>query len=324
MKSLAKLTALEVYYPEKKLTNKDLEALVDTNDEWIVQRTGIHERHISEDNEYSSTMAIKAVENLINNYHVDISNVDMIIVSTYAPDFMTPSVSALVQNAFNLKNCGAIDVNAACAGFVYSLTVANALITCGSNNKILVIASETVSKTVDYTDRNTCILFGDGAGAALIEKTEVPGSFINTFSSTNGALGDKLYCSNLSNKILDTEVEKERKVVQDGRAIYNFALKDVYSGIKELLVKSDMSIDDIDWFIPHSANKRIIEALCKKLNFPIEKALTSVELFGNTSSASIPLALSLALKKNQIKKGDTILLYGFGGGVTQAGVILNF
>lgn len=324
MKSSAQLVALDVYYPEKKLTNRDLELLVDTNDEWITQRTGIIERRISEENEYSSSMAIKAVNNLIQNYNVNISDVDMIIVSTFAPDFLTPSVAALVQNNFNIEKCGTIDLNAACAGFTYSLSIANALITCGANNKILVIASEPVSKTVDYTDRSTCILFGDGAGVALIEKSESDGAFINTFSSTNGSLGNKLYCSNLSNNILGEDVLTERKIVQDGRAIYNFALKDVYAGITELISKSNLSIEEIDWFVPHSANKRIIEALCKKLNYPLEKTLTSVEYFGNTSSASIPLAISLALNKGLIKKGNTLLLYGFGGGVTQSGVILKW
>lgn len=324
MISTTKLVAVDAYIPEKKLTNMDLEKMIETSDEWITRRTGIKERRIADSSEFASTMAIHAVENLIAHHNVYISDVDMIIVSTFTPDHYIPSVSCLVQQHFQIENCGAIDLNAACSGFVYALTVANGLITCGANKKILVIASETVSKTVDYTDRGTCILFGDGAGVALLQEDPASASFIASYSATNGVLGDKLYCSNLSQSILGEEVIKQRQVVQDGKAIFNFATKEVALGIQCLLKRAKLAINDIDWFVPHSANKRIIDLLCKKLDFPIENTLTSVQNFGNTSSASIPLALNLALEKNIIKKGDTLLLYGFGGGVTQAGTIIKW
>jgi 3-oxoacyl-[acyl-carrier-protein] synthase-3 len=298
--------------------------MVDTSDEWIVRRTGVRERRLSKETEFSSNMAIKAVGNLIERYRVNVDDVDMILVTTFTPDHFSPTVSALVQGHFGMEKCGTMDISAGCTGFVYALCVADSLITAGYSKKILVIASETVSKAVDYSDRNTCVLFGDAAVAALIVRTEEKGSFISSYFSTDGNFGEKVSCSNLSQSVNGHVLGKKKTFEQEGRFLYEYVLKSVPNGVSNLLKKAELTLDDINWFIPHSANLRMIEAICKRLDFPMEKTLISNELYGNTSSASIPLALWIALEESKIRSGDKMVLYGFGGGLTQGGVIIEW
>ena len=324
IKSETKITGVGGYVPEHILTNNDLEKLVDTSDEWIIRRTGINKRHISSETENASNLAIKAVENLIEVYGADVSDVDMIVVSTTSPDHFVPNVASLIQGHFDIKKTGVMDINVACTGYVYALSVANAFISIGQNKKILVIATETISKLIDYTDRDTCILFGDGASAFLLEKTDEKGAFITTNFVTNGSGADSIYCSNLSKSVGKLSGIKEHLIVQNGREVYRYVMKNVVDGIKTLLETSQLSLSDINWFVPHSANLRLIEGICKRLEYPIEKTLLSVTEFGNTSSASIPLAIWLALKESKIAPGDKILLYGFGGGLTHGGIIIEW
>ena len=323
--SRAKVTALGAYIPEKKLTNHNLEKMVDTTDEWIIQRTGIKERRISDDTEFTSDLAYKAIEDLVERFSVTIDDIDLIIVATITPDYRTPSVSAVIQGRMNLpETVGVLDLNAACAGFVYALQVANGMITTGQSQKVLVVSVEELSKITDYTDRDTCVLFGDGAGAALVEYNQKTTGFLGTYYGSDGKSGNKLYCTGLSDQFGPEKVDRKNYLFQDGRAVYNFAIKTIPRGIKALLEKSDMTIDHIDWFVPHSANLRMIHSICDKIGISREKALTSLEYFGNTSSATIPLALWLALKDDRLKRGDKLLLYGFGGGLTHAGVIIEW
>lgn len=322
--SKSRITALGTYVPERRLTNKDLEELVDTSDEWIVQRTGMRERRIANKNEFSSTLAFKAIENLIKRYTKDMSDVDCIIVSTSTPDYTFPNVASQIQEHFNIKQAGAMDLNAACAGFTYGLHVANGLITSGLHRKILFVATETLSKITDYTDRTTCILFGDGASAVLIERdTETP-SFIASHMGTNGAGGVHLYRTNLSNTMHGNPLSTSGKIVQSGREVYKWASRTLPTGIKELVEKASLEVSDIDWFVPHSANLRMIESICERSGFPLDKTLTSVEYMGNTSSVSIPLALQKGIDEGKLKAGDTLLVYGFGGGLTHAGLIMKW
>ncbi len=323
-KSNSAIMGLGAYLPDKKLTNFDLEKMVDTSDEWITRRTGVKERRISEKDEFASDMAIKAVEDLVRKNDVKINDVDMIIVTTFTPDHFSPTVSALVQGHFGIHGAGTMDLAAGCTGFCYALCVADSLITAGNFKKILVIASETISKTVDYEDRNTCILFGDAAVAALIEESEGIGNFLASNFTSDGKLAENVYCSNLSDKINGTPLTKQRLFNQEGRFLYEYVLKNVPSGINSLLSKENLTLDDIDWFVPHSANLRMIEAICKKLEYPIEKTLISNEYYGNTSSASIPLAIYLGIDERKVKKGDKMLLYGFGGGLTHGGVVVEW
>lgn len=324
IKSNAKITGLGAYVPHKRLTNKDLEQMVDTSDEWILKRTGVRERRISEKDEFSSDMAIKAVEDLIERNNVRVDDVDLIVVTTFTPDHMSPGVSALVQGRFGMKNAGIMDINCGCTGFIHGLCVANSLITCANNRKVLVIASEAVSKVVDYTDRNTCILFGDGAAAALVERTEGRGNFILSYFATDGALAENVSCSGLSNTINGKKLGKDRLFEQEGRFLYEYVLKNIPPAVMGLLEEAEISLEDIRYFVPHSANLKMIEAICKRLGFPMNRTLVSNEFYGNTSSATIPLAIWMALCDGKINPGDKLVLYGFGAGLTHGGVIIEW
>lgn len=322
MNSKSRITAIGTYVPDQVLSNNDLEKMVHTNDEWIVQRTGMQERRIANEDEYSSHLAIKAIENLCTTYKKNLEDIDCIIVATTTADYVFPSVACQIQQYFNIPHTLAFDLNATCAGFTYGLHVGNSLITSGSHQKVLVIATETLSKVTDYTDRTSCILFGDGAGAILLERDENKPSFIGAHMGTNGDGGIHLYRTNLSTTMNGTLLQTSEKIVQNGREVYKWAVRTVPYGIKELLHTANLQIDDIDWFIPHSANLRMIESICEKSKISIQKTLTSVEDMGNTSSVSIPLALDLARKKGRLNNGDTLLLYGFGGGLTHLGLIV--
>lgn len=322
--SKARITAIGSYVPEKRLTNNEIEKLVDTNDEWILQRTGIKERRIAGEHEFTSDISIKAVENLTLRYGKSLEDVDMVIVCTMTPDMKTPSVAALVQAKLGIPNTGSIDLNAACAGFAYGLHIANGLITAGLNRKILVIGAETFSKIIDYSDRSTCILFGDGGGAVLVERDEHQSSFIAAHMGTNGEQAHNLYCTNLSNRMFGEELAVNGFVAQNGREVYKWAVNTVPKGVTALLEKAGMSPDEIDWFVPHSANLRIIESICNRSKLPLERTVYSLEYFGNTSAATIPLSLDKGMEDGNIKPGDKLLLYGFGGGLTHAGLVLNW
>jgi 3-oxoacyl-[acyl-carrier-protein] synthase-3 len=298
--------------------------MVDTSDEWIIQRTGIRVRHIAEDDVFASDLGIKAVQNLAEQPGVDLCDVDLIIVSTITPDYLTPSTAGRIQGALGLKKAGVLDFNAACAGFVYALCAANAFITVGQYRKILVIAAETLSKITDYTDRNTCVLFGDGAGAALVEHSEDQGHFIACHSGSNGELGKKLYCPGMADTIEGERKTTKQAIYQDGKGVYIWAIHTVPQGLDALLAKAKMSPADVDWFVPHSANLRMIKSIVKRYGFTMRKTLTSVDQYGNTSSVTIPLALWLAEQKGKLKRDDLLLLYGFGGGLTHAGVVLRW
>lgn len=322
--SKARITAIGSYVPSHRLTNHDLERMVETNDEWIVQRTGIKERRIASKDESSSDIAYKAVKNLEKRYNKSITDVDMIITCTMTPDFKTPSVSSLVQAKLGIKMAGAIDLNAACAGFAYGLHMANALITSGLHKKILVIGAEALSKITDYKDRNTCILFGDGGGVALVELDEKYPSFISFYLNSEGEKGKSLYCSNLSQYMFEDQIIHNNKIIQNGREVYKWAVSSVPKGMNHVVQNASMSLDQVDWFIPHSANLRMIQSVCEKSGFPIEQTLYSLVEYGNTSSATIPLSLDKGISEGIIKEGDKILLYGFGGGLTQAGLLINW
>ena len=320
----ARVTAIGSYVPNQIMTNHDLEKLVETNDEWIVQRTGIKERRIAAQTESTSDLAYQAAMNLKLRYNKEFQDVDMIIICTMSPDFKTPSTASLVQAKLGIKHAGTIDLNAACAGFTYGLHLANGLISSGLHKKILVIGAETLSKITDYTDRNTCILFGDGSGAVLVERDEVQSDFISFYLNSEGEKGSSLYCSNLSNQLFENPIIHNNKIVQTGREVYKWAVSTVPHGMKYVLAQASMTLDQIDWFIPHSANLRMIQSICDKSGVPFDKTLFSLVNYGNTSSATIPLSLDKGISEGKIKAGDMLLLYGFGGGLTQAGLLMKW
>ncbi|WP_102691895.1 ketoacyl-ACP synthase III [Rummeliibacillus pycnus] len=322
--SKARITAIGSYVPKKRLTNFDLEKMVETNYGWIVQRTGITERRIANEDEFTSDISYKAVKDMMERYDKTLDDVDMIIVCTLTPDFKTPSVASCVQEKLGIRNTGAMDLNVACAGFTYGLHVANGLITSGLNKKILVIGAETLSKVTDYTDRSTCILFEDGGGAVLVEYDEQNPSFISANLGSEGEGGKNLYCTNLSTRMNGNDLAGNGNIVQNGREVYKWAVKTVPKGMKSVLEKALIDIKEVAWFVPHSANLKMINSICEKSDFSKEHTLYSLVEYGNTSSASIPLSLAKAVSEGKIKNGDKLLLYGFGGGLAHAGLLINW
>ncbi|WP_449536306.1 beta-ketoacyl-ACP synthase 3 [Ferdinandcohnia sp. Marseille-Q9671] len=319
----ARITAIGTYVPKKKLTNYDLEQMVDTNHEWIVQRTGIHERRISQPDEFTSDLCVAAVEDLMQRYNKTVEDVDMIIVATGTPDFPFPSVSSIVQDRLHIARTGAIDLSAACAGFVYALHTAHTFIASGLHKKVLVIGADTLSKVTDYTDRSTCILFGDGAGAVLIEKDESSKSFIGFNLGSDGSGAQHVYRTGLSKKVNGIELVDTQCLVQNGREVFRWVVRNVPDSVKQILDSTQMSMEQVDWFIPHSANLRLIEPICEKLEYAMDKTLYSLVHFGNTSAATIPLALDLGIREGKVKNGDRVLMYGFGSGLVHAGQLLE-
>lgn len=298
---------------------------MDTNDEWIVQRTGIRERRFVAEDQHASDLAIRAVKNLFDTCpQAAAAKIDTIIVTTFTPDYHTPTVSALVQKHFGFTDCGVIDLSAGCTGFMYGLTVGDSMVTSGHSNSVLVIATEALSRMLDFSDRNTAILFGDGAAACLLERTEEQGSFIASYFSTDGDKGVNITAANLSFELDGATLKEQRKVEQHGNNVYRYVNQQVPKGIEALLKKADISLAEIDWFVPHSANMRMVESLCQKLEYPLDQTLTSLEFYGNTSSSSIPLALWEAWKDPSFPQKGTYLLYGFGGGLTHGGMIVEF
>ncbi|PFN98574.1 ketoacyl-ACP synthase III [Bacillus sp. AFS076308] len=319
----ARITAIGTYVPERRLTNIDLEQMVDTNNEWIIQRTGIHERRITRPDEFTSDLCVSAVKDLMQRYHKTVEDVDMIIVATSTPDFPFPSVSSIIQDRLKISQTGAIDLSAACAGFVYALHTAHSLISSGLHKKVLVIGADTISKITDYTDRSTCILFGDGAGAVLVERDEKSKSFIGFHLGSDGRGAQHVYRSGLSKRVNEIELIDTQYLVQNGREVFRWVVRNVPDSIRQILEKTRTCLDQVNWFIPHSANLRLIEPICEKLKYPMEKTLYSLINFGNTSAATIPLALDLGIREGKVKNGDHVLMYGFGAGLVHAGQLLQ-
>lgn len=320
---MSKISAFGIYVPDQVVDNQYFEKIIDTNDEWIRTRTGIKTRRFSKKGEHTSDMCVKAIKNLVDKYGTDISDVDFIIACTTSPDQIMPNVASRVQYKLDIKNAGCNDIYAACAGFVYGLQVAHGFVNSGIYKKVLVLGAETLSKITDFEDRTSCILFGDGVGAAIVEPSDEE-SFLAFNSGTNGEFGHDLYLSHKKNSINGVGINPNGKIIQNGKSVFKWAVGNIPVKIKELAEKAGLELDDIDYIIPHSANLRIIEAIAKNLNYPLERMPESVTEFGNTSSASIPLAIEKSIKNGGIKKGDTILVIGFGGGLTFAGAILKW
>ncbi|MFI5159832.1 MAG: ketoacyl-ACP synthase III [Sphingobacteriales bacterium] len=319
----SRITAISVYAPSKIITNEWFADKIETNSEWIISRTGIKERRFAEPDEYTSDMCIKAAQNLVaENPGLILDDVDFILVGTTSADQVMPSMASQIQNAFNIQNTGCLDIMAACAGFVYGLVLAKGLIAAGTHKKILVFGAETLSKFTDFTDRTSCILFGDGAGVALVEPWIQP-KILNAVTGSDGSHGKDLYLSQNNAIVNGEQIEVNGKIHQNGKVVFKWAIQTVSAKVTELLAKNFMKAEQLDWIILHSANMRIIEAVAAELNYPMDKMLTSIECYGNTSSASIPLAWDLANKAGKIQPGNKILMLGFGGGLTFAGVIIE-
>lgn len=301
------------FLPDYILTNKELETMVDTSDEWITDRTGIKERRIAKDITVYE-MAAKASQFAMENAKITPKDIDIIIATTITPDYFTPSLSCLVQKEIGAENAYCFDVNAACSGFCYALDVADNYIKANKAKTILIVASEALSKITDYTDRNTCVLFGDGAGAVVAEAGDEPG-MSESYMKSMGEIGDVLLAS--------TSVDNYY-VKMNGKEVYKFAVNVCTETVNELIKRNNLTIDDIRYIVPHQANKRIISAVSAKLKCETDKIFMNVEKYGNTSSASIPVCLDEMNKNNMLRKGDKIILVGFGGGLTYGGALIEW
>jgi 3-oxoacyl-[acyl-carrier-protein] synthase-3 len=320
----ARLSAIGMAVPQKQITNTYFENMIDTTDEWIVSRTGIKTRYHAEKEEFTSDLCVRAVRDLFAGYpEKSMDDVDMILVATTSPDQPMPSMACRLQHRLSLKKAGALDIYAACAGFTYGVVMAKGLIAAGTHKKVLVIGGETLSKVTDFSDRTSCVLFGDGAGAVLVEADET-GNIGACITGASGEGGPDLYISGFAETIDDQPLNMNRCIVQNGRKVFKWAVTKIAEQMPLLARANGLSLNDIDWFIPHSANLRIIEAICNETGFPLEKTLESVVDYGNTSSATIPIALYNGIKSGKVKRGDRILLFGFGGGLAYAGTVITW
>jgi 3-oxoacyl-[acyl-carrier-protein] synthase III len=319
----AKITGIGTFVPEKIIDNHYFESIIETNDEWIQSRTGIKTRHFAAENEYTSHLCLGAAKSLQEETGCSFEDVDFIIVATVTPDQVMPSIASQIQNKLNIPSAGAIDISAACAGFAYAIILAKGLIAAGTHRKILVFGGETLTKVTNYEDRTSCILFGDGAGAVLVEAAEKT----NILAAVTGSQGDggkDLYLSTRRNRVNGQDIVVDGFIHQNGRAVFKWAVNTISQHMATLPATLGWTMDDIDWFVPHSANLRIIDALCNNSGFPMEKTLESITIYGNTSSASIPLALHRGIREGKVKSGDKIMMFGFGGGLVYAGLIIEW
>lgn len=324
MEKRAGIIGIGSYVPERTLTNFDLEKMVDTTDKWIVERSGISERRIAEDNMATSDMAVKAAEQALVEAGVKPEEIGLIIVATVTPDHFFPSTACLVQNRIGAVNAAAYDISAACAGFIYALSNAWQYIRTGVYQYVLIIGADALSKITDWEDRNTCVLFGDGAGAFLLGEVE-EGGILSSHMGSDGTGADYLTCPAVYFSPEEEEKRKGRKhtTCMNGQEVFKFAVKIMPYAFEKALEGAGMSAETIDWFIPHQANLRIIEVAAKKFNISMDKFIVTLQKFGNTSSSSVPIALAEGIRNGQIKKGDTLAMAAFGAGLTWASAIVQ-
>jgi 3-oxoacyl-[acyl-carrier-protein] synthase-3 len=325
----ASLKSIGAYAPARILSNADLEKMVETSDEWIEKRTGIKERRIAAEDESTSDLGVKAAEVAIKRAGIAKEEIDLIICATLSPDhFCMPSTACVIAGKLGINDVMAFDVSAACSGFVYMLSMAKAFIESGAKKNVLLVGAEKISSVVDYTDRSTCILFGDGAGAAIISVTEDKNeAMIDIHASADGRYGDLLITPGCGSKYPCSQETLDNKlnyIKMQGNDVYKVAVKTLTNDVIDILEKNNITASEIDHFIPHQANFRIIEAVRAKLDFPIEKTVLTVAKYGNTSAASIPMAMNDAYEEGRIKKGDLMLLDTFGGGFTWASALVHF
>jgi 3-oxoacyl-[acyl-carrier-protein] synthase-3 len=312
------------YLPERVLSNAELAARVDTSDEWIVQRTGIRERHIAAEGEFTSHLGLKAAQRALAAAGVDAQSIDLIILATSTPDNTFPASAVSIQSALGITHGVAFDLQAVCSGFVFALATADNFLRSGSHKRALVIGAETFSRILDWTDRTTCVLFGDGAGAVVLEAQQQPGTIqdrgiLTTHLRSDGRHKAKLY---VDGGVSSTGTVGH--VRMEGREVFKHAVAMITDVIEDAFAATGTSAEDIDWFVPHQANKRIIDSSAHKLGIAPEKVVTTVDLHGNTSAASIPLALSVAVADGRIKKGDLVMFEAMGGGFTWGSALVRW
>ena len=314
----SKITGTGSYLPEKILSNHDLEKMFETTDEWITSRTGIKQRHIASAHQYTSDLAVEASKQAIEASGIDAKKIDLIIVATTTPDKTFPSTACIVQTKLGLSLCPAFDIQAVCSGFIYALSVADNFIKVGSAKCVLIIGAETMSRITDYSDRSNAILWGDGAGAMILEGSSQPG-ILSTHIHADGAYEKLLHVpSGVSHQKGKSTIEMQ------GNQVFKMAVNTLDSIVDETLEANQLEKSDIDWLVPHQANIRILEATAKKLNMSMDRVVVTIDRHGNTSAASIPLALDTAIREHKIKRGETLLMEAFGGGFTWGYALIKY
>lgn len=325
MTPYARITGTGSYLPERRLSNQDLVQQlaargIETSDDWIVERTGIRARHFAADGEFASDMAAYACRQAMQAAGVESIEIDLIIVATSTPDMVFPSTAAILQHKLGIRGCPVFDVQAVCSGFVYALTVANAMIQNGSARKALVVGAEVFSRILDFNDRTTCVLFGDGAGAVVLQASDTPGILASDLHADGQHSG--ILC--VPGHVNGGQISGDPTLKMDGQAVFKLAVGVLEEAARAVLLKAGKTETDIDWLIPHQANIRIMQSTARKLKLPMDKVVVTVDQHGNTSAASIPLALDCAVRDGRIQPGQTLMLEGVGGGFTWGAVLLNF
>ncbi|MFT3742576.1 MAG: beta-ketoacyl-ACP synthase III [Gammaproteobacteria bacterium] len=318
MNQYARIIGTGGYLPERVLSNLDLEQMVETNDQWIVERTGISQRHVMSDSETTSSMAEIAAKRAIEAAGIRPEEIQLIVVGTSTPDRFFPSTATILQNRLGISGCPAFDISAACAGFIYALSVADQFIRANGIKTALVIGAESLTRLVDWTDRTTCILFSDGAGAAILRADSTPG-IISTHIHADGQYNQLLYAPNHLG-----ELKEPPYIKMKGNEVFKLAVNTLNDIVDETLAHNGIDQSQIDWLIPHQANLRIIKATAKKLNLPMERVVLTIQNQGNTSAASIPLALDSAIRDGRIKPGETLLMETFGAGLTWGSALVKY
>jgi len=320
----ARIAGTGSYLPEKVLTNADLTQFVDTSDEWIAARTGIRERHVAAEGEYTSDLAYHASVRALEAAGISAQDLDLIVLGTTTPDLIFPSTACLLQHRLGANGCPAFDVNAACSGFIYALTVADKFIRSGAAKNVLVVGAETLTRMLDWSDRGTCVLFGDGAGAVVL-KADSEAGILSTHLHADGGKKELLWNPvGVSVGFKPGEHNAGVKVLMSGNDVFKHAVKALDSVVEETLEANGLDRHDIDWLIPHQANLRIIEATAKRLDMPMERVIVTVDKHGNTSSGSVPLALDEAVRSGKVQRGQLVLLEAFGGGFTWGSALLRY
>jgi 3-oxoacyl-[acyl-carrier-protein] synthase-3 len=319
----ARIAGTGSYLPERVLTNQELETLVETSDEWIRTRTGIEERRIAAEGQTTCDLAEQAARRALDAAGIQASDIDLLIVGTTTPDVVFPSTACLLQHRLGAEECGAFDVNAACSGFIYALSVADQYIRAGTARTVLVVGAETLTRMLDWNDRGTCVLFGDGAGAAVLVADEQPG-ILSTHIHANGGYGDLLKTDVGVSRGFKAEARGGLAVSMRGNEVFKVAVNTLGRIVDETLAANQLDKSDLDWLIPHQANLRIIKATAKKLGMSMDQVVVTVDKHGNTSAASVPLALDVAIRSGRVQRGDKLLLEAFGGGFTWGAALVVY
>lgn len=325
-KIFAAITGVQGYVPDYVLTNKELETMVDTTDEWITTRTGIKERRILKgEGKGSSVMGIEAVKGLLKKTNTDPSEIDLMICATVTPDMLFPDTANIIADAVGIKNAFCFDLTAACSGFLYALTTAARFVESGAHKKVIVVGTDKMSSIIDYTDRTTCVIFGDGAGALLLEPTEESIGVIDSFHRSDGAGQQYLYQKAGGSRYpptIETVTAREHFVFQNGKPVFKAAVSGMSDVVQKVMDRNGLTANDVHWMVPHQANMRIIETVSKMLDFPLEKVMINIHKYGNTTAGTLPLCLWDY--ERQLKKGDNLILTAFGGGFTWGAIYVKW